>query len=93
MSDVRTTFHPQSEGGFVLNSVQDVEPILENNKTWQGERQTGDGLRRVASIPAVIWMQWLTETNGELDRMDKVTLARFIKRKLADPSNAFLRTT
>jgi hypothetical protein len=93
MSDgVRNTFHPNRDGTFTLQTTQDAEPILENNRLWQGERQTGDGLRRIASIPAVTWMQWLQETNGDLERMDKATLAKFIKRKLADPSNAFLRT-
>jgi hypothetical protein len=94
MSDgVRKTFHPNGDGTFSLNYSQDAEPILENNRQWQGERQTTDGLRRIASIPVVVWMAWLNETNGALDRMPKHELAAFIRRKLNDPDYRWLRTT
>ena len=79
-----------------VETVQDVEPILEANKAAQS---MGDGwtpsrdMRRVASIPLVIWEQWILETNGRLHNgMTKRERKRFVERKLKDPEYAFLRT-
>lgn len=91
--DVRTTFHRHSDGSFTILSSQDVEPILEHNKQLQTMPQKSDWGRHVASIPNGIWLQWHQETNGEIDRMDKATFSRFLRRKLADPAYSFLRTS
>ena len=90
---VRTTFHKHGDGTFTIQSSQDVEPILENNKRLRTMPQKSDWGRHIASIPNVIWLQWHQETKGEIDRMDKATFARFVRRKLADPAYAFLRTS
>lgn len=93
LAEVRTQFHPNGDGTFTISSHQDVGDILENNKEWQKHKQTGDGLRRMASIPVVIWQMWLDETGGTLDRMPVRDQYKFVKRKLADPDWAWLRTT
>ena len=89
------TFHSNAdETEFTINTRQDVEPILEENKQAYnnyGDKLTpgkaGEGVR-VASIPTNIWNQWMKETNGEIQRDHNL-----MKRYLNDPDNKFLRTT
>ena len=89
------TFHSNAdETEFTINTRQDVEPILEENK--QAYNQYGDKLTpgkagegvRVASIPTNIWNQWMKETNGEIQRDHNL-----MKRYLNDPDNKYFRTT
>ena len=89
------TFHSNAdETEFTINTRQDVEPILEENK--QAYNQYGDKLTpgkagegvRVASIPTNIWTQWMKETNGEIQRDHNL-----MKRYLNDPYNKYFRTT
>ena len=89
------TFHSNAdETEFTINTRQDVEPILEENK--QAYNQYGDKLTpgkagegvRVASIPTNIWNKWMKETNGEIQRDHNL-----MKRYLNDPDNKYFRTT
>jgi hypothetical protein len=69
------TFHSNAdETEFTINTHQDVEPILEENKQAYNNYgdlltpgKAGEGVR-VASIPTNIWNQWMKETNGEIER-------------------------
>ena len=69
------TFHSNAdETEFTINTRQDVEPILEENKQAYNNYgdlltpgKAGEGVR-VASIPTNIWNQWMKETNGEIQR-------------------------
>ena len=89
------TFHSNAdETEFTINTYQDCEPILEENKqdyNNYGDKLTpgkaGEGVR-VASIPMNIWNRWMKETNGEIQRDHNL-----MKRYLNDPGNKFLRTT
>ena len=75
--------------------VQDVEPILEQNKVDRSLEQRSDWGRHVARIPNVIIEQWLHEEMDKGNTMLRLGTAEFdalIKRKLADPDWAFLRT-
>ena len=89
------TFHSNAdETEFTINTRQDVEPILEENKAAYnnyGDKLTlgkaGEGVR-VASIPTNIWNQWMKETNGEKQRDHNL-----MKRYLNDPDNKYFRTT
>ena len=89
------TFHSNAdETEFTINTRQDVEPILEENKQAYNNYgdlltpgKAGEGVR-VASIPTNIWNQWMKETNGEIQRDHNL-----MKRYLNDPNNKFLRTT
>lgn len=96
MSDVETLLYVDpSERKTTFIRVQDVEPILENNKALRGVEQKSDWGRHVASIPNVIIEQWLHE---EMDkgntalRLDTEEFDRIIARKLADPEWGYLRT-
>ena len=89
------TFHSNAdETEFTINTRQDVEPILEENKQAYNNYgdlltpgKAGEGVR-VASIPTNIWTQWMKETNGEIQRDHNL-----MKRYLNDPDNKYLRTT
>jgi len=89
------TFHSNAdETEFTINTRQDVEPILEENKQAYNNYgdlltpgKAGEGVR-VASIPTNIWNQWMKETNGEIQRDHNL-----MKRYLNDPDNKYLRTT
>lgn len=96
MSDdgwVKTRFHRETDGGFTIQSVQDVEPILENNKTLQSVTQKSDWGRHIASIPLVMIEKWSKESGVNLLALPKDEFARFIKRKIDDPDYRWLRTT
>ena len=89
------TFHSNAdETEFTINTYQDCEPILEENKksyNAYGDLLTpgkaGEGVR-VASIPLNVWNQWMKETNGEIQRDHNL-----MKRYLNDPANKYFRTT
>lgn len=78
-------------GAHVITRVQDVEPILEENKRLMslndGYSPTRE-LRRVASIPFIVVEQWRAEG---IDIFDK-NCREAVRRKLNDPENLFLRT-
>lgn len=90
--DIVTRVHrDRADKRIIFERVQDVEPILDANKALQGERQRGD-FRHIASIPNVIIEKWMNESGAPILSMGSEEFARFIRRKLADPDNAFLRT-
>lgn len=81
-------FHGSDDGNqFTIETIQDVEPLLDLNKAKLNEVSNsdkwGDG-KLVASIPMVIYDQWLRE--GIMDDQQK------LKQKLNDPDNRFMRT-
>lgn len=80
-------FHGSEDGNsFAIETVQDVEPLLERNKIdlnmVSGTDRWGDG-KIAARIPQVIYDQWLRE--GIMDDERK------LKAKLNDPDNRFMR--
>ena len=94
---VKTTFkYDHSEDKVILNSVQDIEPILELNKKEQnnasmygiGNTETL-GMRKVASIPLVVIEKWKQELG--VDIMNKNDWPK-VKQLLNDPENRFFRT-
>lgn len=92
MSDVISRFHPNSEGGFTIERIQDVEPILDNNKALQNTPQRSDFGRHIASIPLVVIEKWMNEEGAPVLAMDRHEFNRFIRRKLQDPDYRWLRT-
>ena len=92
--EVRSTFHPNGDGTFTINRVQDVEDIIERNKALQNTLQSKKSdLRHVASIPMVILERWITEDGVNYMQLDGKEFARLIRRKLKDPDWAWLRTS
>tara|TARA_R100001163_G_C5005374_1_gene153083 strand:+ start:440 stop:778 length:339 start_codon:yes stop_codon:yes gene_type:complete len=87
-----------TDGTATINTYQNVQPIIEKNKLDlinYGDKLTfgkasgrhTDGVT-VASIPTNIWEIWLKETNGAIEKDEKL-LAKYLN----DPDNKFLRTT
>lgn len=92
--EVRSLFHKESEGGFTIERVQDVEDIIERNKALQNTPQDNKSdLRHVASIPMVILERWIIEDGVQYMQLDGKEFARLIRRKLKDPDWAWLRTS
>ena len=95
MSDLQVKVHLDSNGqDMAVEHIQDVEPILENNKRLRTEEQKSDWGRHIASIPDVIYMQWFDEEhkrgNTKL-RMYSKEFDAIVHRKLQDPEWAYLR--
>jgi|TARA_R100000963_G_C4614437_1_gene83799 hypothetical protein len=79
-----------------VKMVQDVEPIVENNKDLrsQGKGYTpSKDLRHVASIPLVIVEQWIKEDGVNFMTLPKHEKSVYLRRKLADPDNRAWRTS
>jgi hypothetical protein len=59
---ITEVFHPMGQGQWAMETIQDVEPILENNKALfthdDGYTPTRE-MRRVASIPLIVVHKWL----------------------------------
>ena len=95
---VRDEFHKDdSEKTFTLRTVQDVDPILENNKNLQA---LNDGyspsreLKRVASVPTTILRKWCKDAGISFRRFLRRPheFSGWLERKLSDPENRFLLT-
>lgn len=87
LTGITTYAHADGEGGLILETLQDVESVLEANKTLHAdvdERARYEEWTRVASIPLVVWEQWKKEGD--------VRDPNFIRKKLNDRDNLFFRT-
>ncbi len=94
MSDVLTRYH--SEGrALTINRVQDVEPILEDNKRLRSEEQSRkSSFRHIARVPNVIIERWFNEERARGNttiKWGREEMDRLIARKLRDPEWAYLR--
>jgi hypothetical protein len=96
MSDevVTKTFVEDDKRHFVR--VQDVEPILEDNKRLRADPPPKiDGFKHIATIPNVVLEQWLSDEwkrgNTNLKWSDP-EFEEIIARKLRDRDWLFLRT-
>lgn len=88
-------FHMDPNGkDFAVESIQDVEPILERNKHLRGERQKSDWGRHIASIPNIIMTKWLNDEwnrGNTTIRLFGPEMDALVERKLKDPEWAYLR--
>jgi hypothetical protein len=75
--------------------VQDVESIIDRNKSLQNEGQTWAGtFRHIGTIPNVILEKWMNEEGApNLLAMSGDEFGQFVKRKLNDPDWRWLKTT
>lgn len=83
----------KSDRRIIVASQDDVEDILEHNKTLRGMEQKSDWGRHIASIPNVICVKWLNEEyeRGHEIRFLSKEWDELVARKLKDPDWAFLR--
>ena len=99
MSDwVETRWHDdESAGQFTIERVQDVEPILDNNKRLLNDGTNGysktKDLKRVASIPLVVIEQWMKKDGVNFLSLSGPERQKYLRKKLNDPDNRWLRTS
>lgn len=91
---IQTWFHGHNDGTFTIETVQDVEPILERNKALASER--GKNMRDrefipVASIPVTVQYEWLKKY-GITSVFDE-EYEPLIKRLLNSNEYRYLRTS
>ena len=87
-----------TDDGFARQKVQDIEPIVDDNRRLANEtdgRSAGGSFRKVGSIPATVYYQWIVEWQrkgligpGNMDRVNELCLQR-----LRDSDYAKFRTT
>lgn len=84
----------RTEKLIVAETMQDVEPILEQNKMLRATPQKSDWGRHIASIPNVIVTKWLNEEwargNTNLRPFTK-EFDELVTLKLQDPDWKYLR--
>lgn len=91
----RKLFIDEGEKKLTFVNVQDVEPILDQNKDDRSESQNSDWGRRIARIPNAVLLQWYYDEveRGNLTlRMYSDEFDGIIAKKLNDPDWAYLRT-
>ena len=92
---IRTIFHGDDAAkNFTIERVQDVEDIIERNKSLQTVKQKSDWGRHIATIPNIFLEQWLNEEwkRGNTSiRLFSKEMDALIARKLRDPDWRFLR--
>lgn len=90
-----TTWHEHDPvlGKTRIIYEQDVEPIIEANKTRQLNQgkamDTGGDWWHAAHIPDAVWMKWRIEEGIDIFNRDHMPA---VKRKLDDPDYRHLRT-
>jgi hypothetical protein len=92
---MRTELLLDASGTLIASTTQDVEPILERNRHLRAEPQKRDWGRHIATIPNVILVKWLNEEFSRGNTGLRLFTREFdalIKRKLADPDWAYLKT-
>jgi hypothetical protein len=93
---VATRLHKEGDGKFIAERIQDVEPILENNKRLQCEPQDRkSSFRHIASIPNIFIERWLNEeyARGNVGiKLFGPEMDAIVERKLKDPDWKWLRT-
>lgn len=92
---VHTEYADDGEGGLIERRVQDVEPLLNRNKELQLDNAgwwTGRDEVWVAEIPFAVAEGWCREAGLSIPEFMAMTVENpWLKRKLEDPSNRFLR--
>lgn len=70
----------------------ETDPVIERNKTWatHNDGYTKDRtLRRVATIPPIIWLKWLNEDGRDAYKPEN---AKWLCDRLNDIDYQYLRT-
>ncbi|MBY4947002.1 hypothetical protein K6V92_10265 [Cupriavidus respiraculi] len=89
-SGISNTFlHEEQDGKFAIETVADVEPVIERAKALHnmGLNRTGMGDRHVASIPIIVLDAWARKRGLTFQNVmqDQAVMSQF----LADPDHAY----
>lgn len=94
MSDLKAHIqHDEMDDKLHIAHAQDVSPIIQSNRKSFNASERGDKYsdwNRVASIPAVVVMEWMKE--GINVMAPTYEDQKKIKKKLNSPDYAYLRT-
>jgi hypothetical protein len=91
---MRTLFHPHADGTFtVQRREEDVEPLLDLNKHLRSVPQKTDGLKHIASIPAIMIERWIIEDGVNVLALRGHEAAEYFRKKVRDPQYRGLLTT
>ena len=93
---IREDVQINDDGSFVIRTSQKTSKIIENNKALQNEglNTTKDlSFHHIASIPLSVVLQWMEEDGVDLMKLPKGAFGQYVKRKLNDPDNWYLKTT
>jgi len=88
MGHVRKHAHVSGRD-YTFEQIQDVEPILEHNKTLTSLEQKSDWGRHKAKVPMVVINKWLNEEYARGNKMRFIGpgFAEWLNKKLDDPDN------
>ena len=85
------TVYEESADQITLTTHQDAQPILDRNAYERNNNlnanANGPVGRKVASIPLVVWAQWMKETGGRI-QFDREVQAKYLN----NPDFAKFRT-
>lgn len=83
----------RDEKSLTVYAEDDVESVLEHNKTLRTMPQKSDWGRHVASIPPIICVKWLDEEarRGHVIRFLSKEWDELVAKKLSDPDWSYLR--
>ena len=85
-----------NDNQFIMARMQDVGSILDQNKKKQNDELEGysksQDLKQVASIPMVVAEKWIKDDGVNWLSLTGSDREKYIRKKLNDPDNAFLRT-
>lgn len=90
-SPIERKLHYEEQGDrLIVESIQDVEPILNRNRELQKDKSLtrGKEMWHVASIPNIVIEQWMKEGINLFRKEDWSK----VKAKLNDPNYKYLRT-
>lgn len=95
LTGTSTIFTDNQDGTFSITNMQDVEPIIENNKKLQNSHERKkkgikEGMWHYGSVPAIIIQKWNIEIGGDI--LARHNRKEFFKR-LNSPEYAYLRTS
>lgn len=89
----KKTYYADGEGGLIIETTQDVTPIIEANKAQYNatdeRKRWGDGWEKVGSIPLTM-IQKLNELG--ICKGFAIVDQKKMKAFLNDPENRYLRT-
>jgi len=75
---------------ITIETVDDVEPVLDANKRSYNEGRKSTDFRRIATIPPVVQLLWMEKYGVDLTNKDHLPA---VKRLLNDPEWRYLRTS
>lgn len=80
------------DGGLQFSATGETDPVIDRNKamaTHNDGYSEDRTLRRVATIPPIIWLKWLNEEGCDVYQRGNEDI---LCRKLNDPDYQYLRT-